>query len=312
MKIKKYIIGLFIGILGLILPMFADAAEKVCSLTLSSEVVGTEISLYQIAENFSNKNYKLTDSFDDYQSKIKGLDQLEKLDSEGWRALAATLEDCVTADKIKAVSTKKVAEQKRVVWENLPEGVYLITGTQIKDQKYTYILSPMIITLPGQAEDGKLEYHPTIKFNKLEKEEIEVTKKLEVIKIWKDSKNKKKRPAEVTIELLRDGKKYETIKLNAKNNWKHQWIDLSAEHRWTVAEKNISSDYQVEYSKSGNKIYVVNHYKDSEKPETPGKPSESPKPQKLPQTGQLWWPVPILAVLGLTAWTIGSIKRRTR
>ena len=45
---------------------------------------------------------------------------------------------------------------------------------------------------------------------------------------------------------------------------------------------------------------------------TPEKSEASvlPKVQKLPQTGQLWWPVPILAVLGIIVWMIGWIKRR--
>ena len=112
------------------------------------------------------------------------------------------------------------------------------------------------------------------------------------------------------MQLLRDGKTYKTIQLNAKNNWKYEWKNLSADHRWTVVEKNISSSYRVEYSKTGNKVYVINHYKTPETPEKPKTP-EPPKPQKLPQTGQLWWPVPILLVLGVAAWMVGYIKRRT-
>lgn len=31
----------------------------------------------------------------------------------------------------------------------------------------------------------------------------------------------------------------------------------------------------------------------------------------LPQTGQLWWPVPILAIAGLMLMIVGIIRRRT-
>ena len=315
MKIKKYIAAILVCILGLILPIVTDAAEKSmrCSLTLSCDVIGTEISIYQFAEVFQNGDYKLTEAFLGYQSKIKGLDEMENLDSEGWRTLAATLEEYVIVDRIKAASTLKVTDKKSVTWENLSQGIYLVIGTQTQDQSYVYTPSPMILTLPSQTEKGSLEYHPLIKFSKFEKEEIEANKKLEVVKIWKDSENKEKRPSEITIELLRDGKQYDTVKLHAKNNWKYQWNDLSTDYRWTILEKHISSQYRVEYSKSGNKIYVVNHYKVPQRPNTPEKSEtpESPKTEKLPQTGQLWWPVPILMVLGFTAWTIGSIKKRT-
>ena len=140
-------------------------------------------------------------------------------------------------------------------------------------------------------------------------------KALEVIKIWKDKGYKEKRPKEVTIELLRDGKNYEIVKLNTKNNWKYQWSNLSADYQWTVVEKGISDDYKVEYSKSGNKVYVINYYKEPEKtnkpnePEKP-KPSNPPKAEKLPQTGQMWWPVPILMVTGILFWLIGWTKSK--
>lgn len=47
-------------------------------------------------------------------------------------------------------------------------------------------------------------------------------------------------------------------------------------------------------------------------PVTPpdSEPPEHPKPPKLPQTGQLWWPVPILACGGLVFVLVGLIRRK--
>ena len=43
----------------------------------------------------------------------------------------------------------------------------------------------------------------------------------------------------------------------------------------------------------------------------PTKPPEKPgKPGKLPQTGQLWWPVPVLVCAGLACIAVGLIRRR--
>ena len=314
MKRRKYFVMMIVCVLSLFLPIFGNAAETkaVCGLTLSCEVSGTEFMLYQVTDGFQNGNYRLLAPFDDYQLEVKGLDQLNGLDSEGWRTLAATLEEYVTADGIKPLSKQTLSAQKTVVWENLSKGLYLIIGTQTKDKDYIYTMTPMLITLPNKTEVGTYDYHPEIKYTKFEKEPMQKIKNLEVIKIWKDSENSKSRPSEVTIELLRDGKEYEIIKLNAKNNWKHQWKELSSDYRWTVVEKNISSSYQVEYSKSGEKIYVINHYKEPEKSDTPNNQitPDPPKSDKLPQTGQLWWPVPILAVLGIIAWMVGGTKRR--
>ena len=42
----------------------------------------------------------------------------------------------------------------------------------------------------------------------------------------------------------------------------------------------------------------------------PTEPPETPPPGKLPQTGQLWWPVPILISAGLLCITAGLLRRR--
>ena len=314
MKMKKYLLAVLVCILGLLLPISVDAAEKNerYGLTLRCEVSGTEISLYQLTDGVERGSCRLITPFKKYESEIKGLDELDTLNSEGWRNLAVTLEETVAADRIKALSVQKVDENGRAVWENLNKGLYLILGSETKDKNYVYTPSPMLIEIPNQTESGVLQAHPVLKYNKIEKEPIKEAKNLEVIKVWKDSENKKNRPSEVTIELLKDGKAYKTVKLNKKNNWKYEWKNLSADHRWTIKEKNISSSYRVEYSKTGSQIYVINHYKTpetSEKPKPP-KHSETEKPKKLPQTGQMWWPVPVLMVTGILFWLIGWTKRK--
>lgn len=46
-------------------------------------------------------------------------------------------------------------------------------------------------------------------------------------------------------------------------------------------------------------------------PTPPAKPKPPAPSGKLPQTGLLWWPVPVLTVAGLLFVTIGSIRRRS-
>ena len=76
----------------------------------------------------------------------------------------------------------------------------------------------------------------------------------------------------------------------------------------------MPDSYQVEYSKEGSTVYIENEYKKPKKEKEPEKDKnkkEQKKEKELPQAGQLWWPVPILTVLGLIALLIGWIKRRT-
>ena len=312
----KNILFLF-ALLGVFLPFCinADASEDVGpSLTLHYEAGEAEFSLYQIADFFEIGEFDVIAPFSKYTNKVKGLNNLEEQDSDGWRKLASTLENLVAEKKLRPTGTKESDSKGNLTWNNIPKGLYLVLGEQTKDSKYVYTPSPLLITVPNRDASGKWVSQVEINHSKLEKEEIEKKTSLKVVKIWEDSENKSKRPSQVKVNLYKDGKSYDTVTLNVKNNWKYEWTDLSVKYKWTVAEKNVPDSYKVEYSKEGKTIYIINEYekpKEDKKPEKDkDKNKEKEKEKELPQAGQLWWPVPILAVLGLTAILIGWIKRK--
>ena len=310
----KNILFLF-ALLGVFLPFCinADASEDVGpSLTLHYEAGEAEFSLYQIADFSEIGEFDVIAPFSKYSNKVKGLNNLEDHDSDAWRKLSSTLENLVTENKIKPTSTKKSDSKGNLTWKNIPKGLYLVLGEQTKDSKYVYTPSPVLITVPNRDASGKWESQVEIEHNKLEKESIDKKNSLKVIKIWKDSDYKDKRPSEIKVKLYRDGKSYDTVTLSKKNNWKYEWKDLSVKYKWTVTEENVPDSYQVEYSKEGTTVYIENEYKKPKKDTEQDKNKKNQEKQKeLPQAGQLWWPVPILAVLGLAALLIGWMKRRT-
>ena len=122
---------------------------------------------------------------------------------------------------------------------------------------------------------------------------------LTVVKVWKDQSNKgKTRPAEITVQLLQDGKIYDEVVLNEANHWRHTWAKLPVGGKWTVREKSVPTGYVVEYTAKDTTITITN----STVPKVPPKQPETPdRPGKPPliQTGQLKWPIPVLAGLGL-------------
>lgn len=71
-----------------------------------------------------------------------------------------------------------------------------------------------------------------------------------------------------------------------------------------------------EYNIDADEIIFLNAYTGSEKPTDPDettKPTETTKPSdsgKLPQTGQLWWPVPVLLMLGIGLILVDMLRRR--
>ena len=125
-------------------------------------------------------------------------------------------------------------------------------------------------------------------------------------KVWDDAGKENVRPAEVSVQLLRDGRVYDTVALNAGNNWRYTWSDLDDSYSWTVVEQECE-DYTVRIERNGITFVITNTYV-KEIPDNPT-PTEPTKPG-LPQTGQPWWPVPLLLTCGLLFLVVGLICRK--
>ena len=115
---------------------------------------------------------------------------------------------------------------------------------------------------------------------------------VEVLKIWKDEGHENERPKKITAALLRDGVVYETVALHAENGWSYQWHALDPSYTWTVKEQTVLDKYTSSAVRDGDVFIITNTY------------------SVIPQTGQLWWPVPILLAFGLGMIVIGLIRRR--
>ena len=118
----------------------------------------------------------------------------------------------------------------------------------------------------------------------------EMLTELYVQKVWVDDGNEEKRPDSITVQLLCDGDVYDTVVLSEENGWRHHWTDLEQGHAWTVRETEIPTGYYAEVNENGAYYYIVNTYK------------------PLPQTGQLWWPIPLLICLGAAFIVMGIFK----
>ena len=105
------------------------------------------------------------------------------------------------------------------------------------------------------------------------------TYKVTVKKVWKDG-NSASRPESIKVRLTRNGKTYDTVTLSAKNNWRYTWRDLTKASGWEVEEVNVPKGYKVSYDSVGRVFTITNT-------------------GNLEQTGQLNWPIPLLAGIGL-------------
>lgn len=256
---------------------------------------GAVFRFYRIASVDENGTYTLTDAFAGYPVEVNGLD------SRGWRYLAETLAAYVARDDI-APTIQGVIDSNSHMGipedgKSLKTGLYLMLGDPLTVKNVTYIPEATLVSVPYAGIDNPWEYNVQV----IPKYEMIETKTVsrEVIKVWRDNNNVQNRPLLVKVQLLCNGEPYDTVQLSPTNNWSHTWTGLDASCDWRVVELEVPEGYTVVIDREGISFVVVNY---SDTPEPP--------PPELPKTGLLWWPVPVLAVAGMTLFFAGWLIQR--
>ncbi len=307
-KICRYVTVLFTAFLLCIslLPPAAWAAEQIdesqpVSLTLEYPVEGIEFRLYKVGSITGSGSLSLEEPFGSYPIDF---DQETQSD---WTALAVTVDGYITADSIAPLETKTTGEGGTLTFDAQEQGLYLVSWNTHTTGGVIYEAQPFFVTLPTLDEEtDSWTYQVTSKVKVAASED---TTDIHVHKAWNDSKNSgNTRPSSIEVTLYCDGEEYETVTLSESTSWDHDWTGLDASKTWTLAEKNVPSGYTVKVTKEGTSFVVTNTYKT---PGTTTTPTPTPTPKgNLPYTGTLWWPVPILAALGLMLLLAGLLIRR--
>ena len=252
-----------------------DFSQKgVISVTLKTEdtaVSGAELTAYRVADaesKDSNLTFTFTEPFADFGGTPEELQSAE--DSE-------RLAEYVKENGISG--TKAVTDSSGcAVFEDLPLGLYLVAQT--KSAEGFSDCSPFLVSLPIE-EDGVWVYEA----DATPKTDVEQLVDITVKKVWNDGNDPSSRPDSVTVNLYRDSVLLDTVILNSENNWSYTWQALPKSDGYSVEEESVSG-YAASYSQSGSVFTVTN---------TP----------KLVQTGQLNWPIPVLAVCGVGLFAVG-------
>lgn len=89
----------------------------------------------------------------------------------------------------------------------------------------------------------------------------EETVSKQVVKLWEDASYEDQRPKQITVELLENGSVYDTVTLNAQNDWTHRWDGLNSASQWSIREVDVPEDYSAEVQENGNVFLLTNTYK---------------------------------------------------
>jgi hypothetical protein len=329
MKMNKKKVLCFLAMLCLLTQLAAGtvlAAGRTASLTLTTAVGGTAVSgvsctLYRAAD-INGTVFTATKEF--APAKI----DLSALKTSGdWQKAAYSLASYAGAKSsgVSAAASGKSDASGKLSFSGLETGLYLAVFSPVTAGYTTYTFEPTLISLP-QWGDGSVNYNVAASPKGSASTYVPggSTVSVTVLKVWNDLGSESERPASITVELYKDGVSAGSAALTAQNNWRYTWTGLPDGHVWTVLESSVPKDYTVAYSADGNVLTVTNT-KTTNIPEspTPGGNVPSPKPSpgteipdtnvpksgKLPQTGQLWWPVPILAACGAGLFGVGFCRK---
>lgn len=262
MKLKNKLLTMFLGFAMLItlMPAVVFAAGRIetdreVAFNISYKDGETPIpnavfDIYRCADVDEYGQLTVAESFASYPINFKDMDQ------DGWQSLAVTLKGYAQRDSLPAAASDKTDSEGNLTVALKP-GLYLVTGRPLSVDYYTYTATPYMIFLPGtNNEENEWDYEVE-SYPKFSKQEDVVSRK--ALKIWDDKGYETMRPKEVVVQLLKNGELSDTKTLNADNDWRCTWEDLSARYEWTVVEKELDG-YYTTVSQEGITFTVTNTY----------------------------------------------------
>lgn len=315
------IVGVILWLMtGLMLSVSADSAVNSLTLICKTEEVtltGMHWDLYRVGSR-KEDNFVLEGDFAKYPVS------LEDMSSSAITEAAETLENYAVLDKIPALAQGEIGKDGMLRFDDLDSGLYMVCGKNIQVGSTMYIPSAILVEIM-KSEDGKnvdLEAYPKLSTKVLSGE----SSKYAVKKIWENDENAlENRATSISVEIYGDEKLYETVTLDESNNWTYVWV-AESDIDWRVKEVKVPENYTVVYRSNEKQFAIVNTYSDKTPVQTiisttvtsndstratvkNANPatgySNNNTNTKLPQTGLLWWPVPVMACGGVIFITLG-------
>lgn len=291
--------------------------------TADNEAVkGVVSKVYRVASIDENGYYKTVAPFDSETAfPIQDINSIKT--QKEWDSCLEPAKEYVKDNNISPDASSKSDGSGKTVYSGLSLGIYLVTCDSVKIGNFKHYFSDFFVAVPGLETVGEDSYkyvYDVVASPKHSKEDVTVINEYAVYKRWNDTGYSSNRPSSVTVQIYCDGNLYETVTLSANNSWHYKW-KYEAGHEWRVRETSTGRNYSPAVTTEGNGfVFVItNTYNPPEVPDTPpNDPGETPGTpdlpevlgairdlpavlgaRRLPQTGQLWWPLPILVLLGL-------------
>ena len=300
------------------------------------KMAGVVSHIYLVATIDENGKYTITDEFKGLFSNQDFFNNEFNYDS--WKSCvdydnitdSDKLLDYIDQNSIAPTAESISDADGNTCYTGLTLGVYYVQSDKVKNEDYIHSFANFVYPVPLLEYDdnaGKIvaNYTPSVLPKKSKAENTDVH--CHVRKVWNDSGNTDKRPSSVTFNIYSNGVLMETVTLSDENDWSFEWSE-DGDHTYTIEEVSPGNGYtssMVVYQDGHHFYYTCTNTYNSptpppDTPDTPGTPDTPDTPgipdlpevlgairdlpqvlgaRRLPQTGQLWWPLPILVIAGV-------------
>ena len=279
----RKIVVLCLTVVMLVTCVFTVSAEEFdpaktgsISVTLTEQyekapIASAELSVYHIATVGINTDKKLNYIYKD-----------------AFAAIGIAIDDPDLATKLDAyLSENEVAAIKLCTDTNgtasctdLPLGLYFVRQTNAVEGFAP--CTPFLVTVPMESTDGYV-----YAVNASPKTEVAKLTSITIKKVWNTDASTKATDS-VTVQLLLNDKVVQTAVLNERNNWQVTYTDMPESDAYSIKEVNVPKGFIATYKQKGYVFTVTNT-------------------STLIQTGQLIWPIPVLALIGVLLIAVGSM-----
>ena len=242
------------------------------------KVVGAELKVTKIADakvdGNSNLAYEFIDELKDSNISLKDVTVDGLLDE---------INNYINDNSITLNGQSEITNDEGVAkFSNLDLGLYIVSQENIVEG-YSSIDS-YLLTIPTIIDNDWV-----YDLDSLPKTELIKLIDINIEKIWKN--NRISVPKSVTIDLLKDGELVEEVILSADNNWKHTFRRLPLSDNYSVKEVEVPKGYKVTYKQDGYNFTIINT-------------------NKLPQTGEYTYIIPIFIAIGIIFIGLGIFFER--
>jgi hypothetical protein len=232
-------------------------------------IVGAELSVYYVATVVMDADGNL---IYDYTKDFKPFDTV--IDDT---SLATKLDAFVSQHSIPSIKMTTNA-QGTALCDELPLGLYFIKQTGAVEGFSP--CTPFLVTVPNK-KNGEYVYE----VNASPKTEVSKLTSITIKKVWNTDESTEA-TEHVTVQLLKDGTVVKTATLSKDNNWQITYNDMPESDAYSIKEIDVPKGFTATYSQMGYVFTVTNT-------------------STLIQTGQLMWPIPVLAVGGMLLIAVG-------